>query len=47
MQCGHRFKYIDLENMQKQTVPSPMPPLSPESHCTPPLIPGTYVGTSS
>lgn len=43
MQCGHRFKYIDLEAIQKQAVP--MLPLSPESHCTS-LIPRIYVGTS-
>lgn len=34
MQCRQRFKYLDLEIMQKQIVPSPMLPLSSESHCT-------------
>lgn len=46
MQCGQRFKYLDLEIMQKQVVPSPMLPLSSESHCTS-LIPRIYVSTSS
>lgn len=46
MQCGQRFKCIDLEIMQEQAVPTPMLPLSSESHCTS-LIPRIYVSTSS